>query len=77
MDELDHKIQGSNDGTTWVDLLDLPFVDWRYPDPNPDNLINLSNVVDTTSNVTYRYVRLYSDPTVYCCYDHIQYYGLV
>ena len=72
------KLQGSNDLTVWNDLIDLPHSEWQYLyiQPNPNNLIKLSKCVDL-NNVTYRYVRLHSDPTVYCCYDHIQFYGLI
>lgn len=70
------KLQGSNDGTVWVDLTDLPNSEWNYPEPNPHNLVKLSKCINS-NDVAYRCVRLCSEPTVYCCYDHIQFYGLM
>jgi len=67
-----NKLQGSTDGNTWIDIHTFDGTKWTYiPD---GNLSAYSNYVDI--DTAYRYIRLYSDPSPYCCYDFIQYIGL-
>jgi hypothetical protein len=75
------KIQSSNDGVNWFDYLMFESSDWEYPDPNEHNLVKLTKccklLTDTLQECNpFVYYRLYSEPTVYCCYDHIQFFGI-
>lgn len=67
------RLQGSNDENIWTELDPLSNT-WRF--------INATSLMEYTGQITgitdtYRYIRLYSDPTSYCLYDYVQYYGII
>lgn len=68
-----NKIQGSTDGTTWVDIHTVDASKFIY-NANGDNQQTYSNYINASA--TYRYIRYYSAPSPYCLYDYIQYSGL-
>jgi len=66
-----NKIQASNDNVTWTDI-HIFDDNWTY-----DSLNNTQIYTNYINDInTYRYVRLYSEPSPYCMYYYIQYIGL-
>jgi Collagen triple helix repeat (20 copies)/F5/8 type C domain len=65
------RIEVSNDDALWVPAHN--FVPSAYGAVSPQNFRNYH--ADLSLTETYRYVRLYSDPTVYCCYSYLQFFG--
>ncbi len=65
------KIQVSNDGTTWITVHN--FTAANYGAVTPQNYRNYQTPLNLSE--TYRFVRLQSDPTVYCHYSYLQFFG--
>jgi hypothetical protein len=67
------KIQVSSDNSTWTTIHTLNSA--NFSDVTPQNYRNYQAALNTSS--TFRYVRLHSDPTVYCNYAYLQLFGSV
>ncbi len=66
------RIEVSNDDQNWVTIHSFNPV--NYSPITPENYRNYQATFNVSS--TYRYVRLYSEPSPYCNYAYFQFFGL-
>jgi hypothetical protein len=65
------KIKASNNRSNWVDIHIFDTSKWIT---GSDKMTYQNSII---VNTVYQYVRFYSEPTSYCMYDYIKYFGIV
>jgi hypothetical protein len=65
------KIQASVDQSNWIDIHVFDSSKWII---GIDQMTYQNSIIVQSA---YKYIRLYSDPTSYCMYDYIKYFGVI